>query len=88
MRSGNMTKGFSLNELLVVMAILGLLIGIGVPASKMLTESFASSEGTVMIVGAALASARAIAISNPTSEAAGVLLQQDRGWSQSVIFIM
>ena len=88
MRSGNMTKGFSLNELLVVMAILGLLIGIGVPASKMLTESFASSEGTVMIVGAALANARAIAMSNPTNEAAGVRFQQDAEGNQYMIFII
>ena len=86
MRSGNMTKGFSLNELLVVMAILGLLIGIGVPASKMLTESFASSEGTVMIVGAALSNARAIAASEGTY--AGVRFQQDAEGNQYMIFII
>lgn len=86
MRFENRTNGFSLNELLVVMAIVALLVGIGVPAAKVLTESFASSKGAVMIVGAALSNARAIAASEWTY--AGVRFQQDAEGNQYMIFII
>ena len=53
--------GFTLAEMLIVIASIAVLVGIGVPAVRALYNSFESTGGSRAVISAALASARAIA---------------------------
>ncbi len=77
--------GFSLSELLVVIAVISLLVGIGVPVAKEMIASFESPAATAHIISAALANARAMAIAN--GKYTGVRFQQDTTGRQYMIFI-
>ena len=61
--NGNRGKtGFSLTELLVVISVILLLVGIGVPAFREIMQSFESSGGVKSLINATLANARAMAV--------------------------
>ncbi len=85
MRTEGIKTGFTLNELLVVIAVLALLVGLGVPAVKEIMKSFESSAGMRGVISAALSNARAIAA---THKYAGVRFQQDLQGRQYMIFIV
>ena len=68
-------KGFTLTELLVVVAVISLLVGIGITAAKGLLQSFESSKGVRNVIGAALSSARAMALKE--GQYVGVRFQAD-----------
>ncbi len=53
--------GLTLPEMTVVIAIAALLVGLTLPAARMLFKAFESESGTKTMISAALASARAIA---------------------------
>ena len=53
--------GFSLTELLTVVAVMTILFGLGVPTAKQIVDSFQSSAGLHNVISAALGNARAIA---------------------------
>ncbi|MBW8035251.1 MAG: prepilin-type N-terminal cleavage/methylation domain-containing protein [Planctomycetes bacterium] len=79
-------RGFSLPETIVVMGVIGLLAGIGVPAVKGVLASFESSDRVRDVIGAALSSGRAIAIKE--QKYAGVRFQRDLAGDQYMIFIV
>ena len=66
--------GFTLTELLVVVVVMALLVGIGVPAAKQLMSSFETTSGVQNTIEAALSAARALAIKEQTY--AGVRFQK------------
>jgi len=68
------------------MAVIALLAGIGVPAVKGVLASFESSDRVRDVIGAALSSARAIAISR--QKYAGLRFQRDLAGDQYMIFIV
>ena len=68
-----MKKGFSIIELLVVMAIVAALVALAIPAINAMQKSF-NSTGTESMISAALATARTLAISN--HQYAGVRFQK------------
>jgi prepilin-type N-terminal cleavage/methylation domain-containing protein len=79
-------KGFTLTELLVVVAVISLLVGIGITAAKGLLESFESSKGVKNVVSAALSSARAMALKE--GQYAGVRFQADVKGNYYLILII
>lgn len=79
-------RGVTLTELLVTMAAMGLLAGIGVSAVKGVMAAFESSDRIRDVIGAALSSARANAIKHGTY--AGLRFQQDTNGDQYMIFIV
>lgn len=81
-------RGVTLTELLVTMAALGVLAGIGISAVKGVMSAFESSDRTQDVISAALASARATAIMEEKYEYAGVRFQQDKNGDQYMIFIV
>lgn len=81
-------KGFTLTELLVVVAVISLLVGIGITAAKGLLESFESSKGVRNVINAALSSARAMARSSDEFPYAGVRFQQDVKGNYYLILIV
>ena len=86
MHKVRLQKGFSLSELLTVVAVMALLIGISVPASKALMDSVHSSAGLRTMVASSLTTARAIAIQE--QKYAGVRFQSDTDGNQYMIFII
>ena len=78
--------GFSLSEMLVVISVIVLLIGIGIPAVKQITDSFESSAGLRNVISAALSNARAIATKE--QKYAGLRFQQDLDGRGYMIFIV
>ena len=61
MRNKHKQLGVTLVEMMVVVAIAALMIGLIIPATNMLLNSFESESGAKSIISSALASARAIA---------------------------
>jgi competence protein ComGC len=53
--------GLTLTEMTVVIAVAALLVGLSMPAARMLQNSFETEGGTASMISSALASARAIA---------------------------
>jgi len=85
-RKSKIEHGFSLSELLVVISVIAVLIGIGVPTAKQISDSFESSAGVQNLISAALANARAIAVKE--QKYAGLRFQQDLNSKQYMIFII
>jgi hypothetical protein len=79
-------SGLTLTEMAVVIATIALLAVFGLPAVRMLLESFESGSGAKSMISAALSSARAIAASQ--QRYAGVRFQQDLAGNQYMVFIV
>ena len=86
MKVFSIKKGFTLTELLVVVAVISLLVGIGITAARGLLESFESSKGVRNVINAALSSARAMALKE--SQYAGVRFQEDINGNYYLILVM
>lgn len=72
--------------MLVVIAVIALLFGIGVPAAKELVKSFESAQGVRTVIEAALSNARAIAVKEGTY--AGLRFQQSPQGTQYMVLII
>ena len=79
-------SGFTLSELLVVMAVMMVLAVMTVPATRALMKSFETSAGVRTLISAALCNARAIAAKE--QRYAGVRFQRDLKGNQYMIFIV
>ncbi|MFC1635981.1 Tfp pilus assembly protein FimT/FimU [Planctomycetota bacterium] len=86
MRTRTRQFGFTLTEMTLVVATIALLLGLGLPAVRMLLNSFESESGTRSMINAALSNARAIAARD--QRYAGVRFQQDSDGNQYMIFIV
>jgi len=78
--------GFSLTEMVVVLATISLLVAFGLPVMRMIRESFESKTGGKSMISAALSSARAIAAKE--QHYAGIRFQRDSDGTQYMIFII
>ncbi|MCP4614206.1 MAG: prepilin-type N-terminal cleavage/methylation domain-containing protein [Planctomycetes bacterium] len=78
--------GFTLTEMVVVLATMSLLVAFGLPVMRMIRESFESKAGGKNMISAALSSARAIAAKE--QHYAGIRFQQDSAGNQYMIFII
>lgn len=78
--------GFTLTEMALVVATIALLLGLGLPAVRMLIHSFESDTGARGMVNAALSNARAIAARD--QRYAGVRFQWDSEGNQYMIFVV
>ena len=78
--------GFSLTEMVVVVAIIALLTALGLPAIRSLQKSFETGSGVKATINAALSTARAIAARE--QRYAGVRFQLDTHGNQYMIFII
>ena len=86
MRTRSKQSGLTLPELVVAIATIALLLGIGLPAIRALINSFETQSGAKTLISTALASARAIAAKE--QRYAGVRFQQDLSGNQYMIFII
>jgi type II secretory pathway pseudopilin PulG len=86
MRTKSKQSGLTLPEMVVVIATIALLVGLGLPAIRALLDSFESQTGAKTLISTALASARAIAAKE--QRYAGVRFQQDSAGNQYMIFIV
>ncbi|MCD6392290.1 MAG: type II secretion system protein [Planctomycetes bacterium] len=86
MRRYGKKSGFTLSELLVVMAVMMILAAATIPAARQLMKSFETSTGVRRVISAALCNARAIAAKE--QHYAGVRFQQDLKGNQYMIFII
>ena len=78
--------GITLTEMTVVIAVIALLVSLGLPAVRMLFDSFESQSGGRSVISAAMAAARAIAAKE--QRCAGIRFQQDSAGNQYMIFIV
>lgn len=85
MKIRSIKRGLSLTELLVTMAVIIILFAIGIPASKKIAQTFDSSSNVKMVIGSALANARAIAIRDNTY--VGLRFQADAQGDQYMILV-
>jgi type II secretory pathway pseudopilin PulG len=85
MRTRTKQFGFTLTEMTLVVATIALLLGLGLPAVRMLIRSFESDSSARGMINAALSNARAIAARD--QRYAGVRFQQDSDGNQYMIFI-
>jgi len=86
MKAKSRQSGITLTEMTVVIAVVALLGSLGLPAARMLFNSFESQSGGRAVIGAAMASARAIAARE--QRYAGVRFQQDLDGNQYMVFIV
>ena len=61
MKAKSRQSGLTLTEMTVVIMVISLLVSLGLPAVRMLSNSFESQSGARAVISAAMASARAIA---------------------------
>jgi len=85
MRLRTKKSGFSLTELIVVMSIIGVLAGIGLPAVKQVIKSFESSDRVKDVVAAAMSNARARALAR--GKYTGIRFQRNAEGDQYMVFI-
>ena len=78
--------GFTLTEMMVVLATMSLLVAFGLPVMRMIRESLESKTGGKSMISAALSTARAIAAKE--QHYAGIRFQRDSDGSQYMIFII
>ena len=78
--------GFSLTEMVVVIATISLLVAFGLPVMRVICESLESRTGGKSMISAALSSARAIAAKE--QHYAGIRFQRDSDGNQYMIFII
>ncbi len=78
--------GFSLTEMVVVIATMSLLVALALPVMRVIRESFESKTGGQSMISAALSSARAIAAKE--QHYAGIRFQRDSDGNQYMIFII
>ena len=78
--------GFTLTEMVVVLATMSLLVAFGLPVMRMIRESFESKTGGKSMISAALSTARAIAAKE--QHYAGIRFQRDSDGNQYMIFII
>jgi hypothetical protein len=78
--------GFTLTEMVLVVATIALLLGLGLPAVRALLHSFESGAGAKGVISAALTGARAIAAKE--QRYTGIRFQQDLAGDQYMIFIV
>lgn len=86
MKAKSRQSGFTLTEMTVVIAVIALLVSLGLPAARMLFNSFESKSGARPVISAAMASARAIAARE--QRYAGVRFQKDLDGNQYMVFIV
>ena len=86
MRKYGRQCGLTLTELLVTVAIAAVLLAIGAPAAKRLTESMQNTAGTQGLIAAALSNARAIAVRE--GKYAGVRFQRAADGRTYMVFII
>ncbi|RKY09542.1 MAG: hypothetical protein DRP66_01965 [Planctomycetota bacterium] len=86
MRRYGEKTGFTLSELLVVMAVMMILAAATIPVARQLMKSFETSAGVRRLISAALCNGRAIAAKE--QRYAGVRFQQDIKGNQYMIFII
>jgi prepilin-type N-terminal cleavage/methylation domain-containing protein len=79
-------SGFTLTEMVVVIATISLLVAFGLPVMRLIRESLESKTGGKSMISAALSSARAIAAKE--RHYAGIRFQQDSDGNQYMIFII
>jgi prepilin-type N-terminal cleavage/methylation domain-containing protein len=78
--------GFTLTEMVVVIATISLLVAFGLPVMRLIRESLESQTGGKSMISAALSSARAIAAKE--RHYAGIRFQQNSDGNQYMIFII
>ncbi len=78
--------GLTLTEMVVVIATISLLVGLGLPAVRAFLNSFESRGGGKSMISAALSAARAIAAKE--QRYAGIRFQQDLAGNQYMVFIV
>ncbi len=78
--------GLTLTEMVVVIATISLLVGLGLPAVRAFLNSFESRSGGKSMISAALSAARAIAAKE--QRYAGIRFQQDLAGNQYMLFIV
>ncbi len=78
--------GLTLTEMVVVIATISLLVGLGLPAVRVFFNSFESRGGGKSMISAALSAARAIAAKE--QRYAGIRFQQDLAGNQYMVFIV
>jgi len=86
MRTDKPKSGFTLVELMTIIAVILVLATIGLPAVKQVLDSFESSVSVRHLISAALSNARAIAAREQAY--AGLRFQQDLDGNQYMIFIV
>lgn len=86
MKAKSRQSGITLTEMTVVIAVVALLGSLGLPAVRMLFDSFESQSGGRAVISAALATARAIAAKE--QRYVGVRFQQDLDGRQYMVFIV
>lgn len=79
-------SGLTLTEMAVVIAVMALLFGLGLPAVRVFLDSFESRSAGMNMISAALSSARAIAAKE--QRYAGLRFQRDRSGRTYMIFIV
>ncbi len=83
-------SGLSLIEMAVIIAVIAMLVGLGLPAVRALIKSFETESGAKSVISAALSSARAIAAKE--QHYAGIRFQnrdqQDNKGTQYMTFII
>ena len=85
MRTKLNKKGFTLTELMIVIAIMTILAGVMIPGAKALISSFENTDMTGQVVGTALLNARALAMKKNAS--VGIRFQQDSSGDHYMILI-